>query len=114
MPRRVARSYLPLTPATFQILVAIGDGEKHGYAILKDVWQWASGEVRMSTGTLYDNLARLVDAGIIVESNRSPKIASNEERRRYYRVTEFGREVAIAEAQRMDQALTMAHTRKLI
>lgn len=114
MSRRVARSYLPLTPTTFQIVVALADTEKHGYRILKDVCQWTSSEGRLSTGTLYGNLARLVDAGIIVESHRSRKIASNDERRRYYRLTELGREVAIAEAERMEHALAIARTRKLI
>src|SRR5580693_9851944 len=103
----------PLTPAMFHVLIALADGEKHGYAILKEVARRTEGKVRLSAGTLYGNLARLESAGLIVESDERPAIGLDDERRRYYRLTDFGREVAIAEAERMDAALSQARAKKL-
>jgi DNA-binding PadR family transcriptional regulator len=104
---------LPLTPAMFHILLALADGEKHGYAILKEVARRTEDKVRLSTGTLYGNLARLESAGWIAESNRRPEAVLDDERRRYYRLTELGREVAVAEAERMEEALMQARAKKL-
>jgi DNA-binding PadR family transcriptional regulator len=106
-------SFLPMTPAMFHVLIALADGEKHGYAILKEVARRTEGQVRLSAGTLYGNLARLESAGLIVESDERPAIGLDDERRRYYRLTDFGREVAIAEAERMDAALSQARAKKL-
>ena len=106
-------SHLPVTPAMFQILLALADGEKHGYAILKEVAQRTEDKVRLSAGTLYGNLARLESLGLIAESQKRPEIRFDDERRRYYRLTEFGREVAVAEANRMDAALGQARAKKL-
>ena len=106
-------SFLPMTPAMFQVLVALADGEKHGYAILKEVARRTDDKVRLSAGTLYGILARLESAGLIVESDQRPARGLDDERRRYYRLTDFGREVAIAEAQRMDEALEQARAKKL-
>lgn len=108
-----SESYLPLTPAMFHILLALADGEKHGYAILKEVARRTDGKVQLSAGTLYGNLARLEGSGMILESNRRPEIGLDDERRRYYQLTEFGREVAVAEARRMQEALAQAHAKKL-
>lgn len=107
------QSFLPLTPAMFHILLALADGEKHGYAILKEVSRRTDGKVRLSAGTLYGNLARLQSDGLIAESSRRPEIVLDDERRRYYLLTEFGREVAVAEAQRMEEALAQARAKKL-
>jgi DNA-binding PadR family transcriptional regulator len=104
---------LPLTPAMFHILLALADGEKHGYAILKEVARRTDDKVRLSAGTLYGNLARLESAGWIAESDRRPDAVLDDERRRYYRLTEFGREVAVAEAERMEEALLQARAKKL-
>lgn len=104
---------LPLTPAMFHVLLALADGDKHGYAILKEVARRTEDKVRLSAGTLYGNLARLESAGMIVESDRRPAIGLDDERRRYYRLTEFGREVAVAEAQRMHEALAQAREKHL-
>ena len=104
---------LPLTPAMFHILLALADGEKHGYAILKEVARRTDDKVRLSAGTLYGNLARLEGAGWIAESNRRPEATLDDERRRYYRLTELGREVAVAEAERMEEALMQARAKKL-
>lgn len=112
--KRDTESFLPLTPAMFHILVALADGEKHGYAILKEVARRTEDKVRLSAGTLYGNLARLESAGLIAESNRRPEFALDDERRRYYRLTDFGREVAVAEAERMEEAIEHARATKLI
>jgi DNA-binding PadR family transcriptional regulator len=106
--------YLPLTPAMFQILVALADGEKHGYAVIKEVAVRTGGKVRLSAATLYGNLARLEGSGLIEESDRRPEFALDDERRRYYRLTELGRQVAMAEAQRMEEALDQARAKHLV
>jgi len=97
----------------FQILVALADGEKHGYAMIKEVALRTGGQVRLSAGTLYGNLARLEGSGLIQESDRRPEFALDDERRRYYRLTELGREVAIAEARRMEEAVGQARAKHL-
>lgn len=106
-------SFLPLTPAMFHILLALADGEKHGYAILKEVARRTQDKVKLSAGTLYGNLSRLEGEGLIAESSRRPELVLDDERRRYYLLTEFGREVAIAEAERMEAALSQARAKKL-
>jgi DNA-binding PadR family transcriptional regulator len=111
--KKLASSYLPLTPAMFHILLALADGEKHGYAIIKEILRRTDDKVRLSAGTLYGNLARLENSGWIVESNKRPEVGLDDERRRYYRLTELGRAVALAEAERMQQALEQAHAMKL-
>jgi DNA-binding PadR family transcriptional regulator len=111
--KKLALSFLPLTPAMFHILLALADGEKHGYAILKEVLRRTDDKVRLSAGTLYGNLARLENSGWIVESNKRPEVGLDDERRRYYRLTELGRAVALAEAERMQQALEQAYAMKL-
>jgi len=105
--------FLPLTSAMFQILLALADGNKHGYAILKDVSRRSEGKIRLSAGTLYGNLARLESAGLIAESSKRPEFSLDDERRRYYRLTDFGREVAVAEARRMEEAIAQAHAKHL-
>lgn len=106
-------SFLPLTPAMFHILLALADGEKHGYAILKEVARRTDDKVRLSAGTLYGNLARLESSGMIVESRNRPAVVLDDERRRYYRLTELGRSVAVAEARRMEEALSQARAKHL-
>src|ERR1700692_475799 len=94
-----------LTPAMFQVLLALGDGEKHGYAILKEVEEQTSGEVRLSTGTLYAIIKRLLTEGAIQECRNRPPQEEDDQRRRYYRLTMSGRQVAIEEAQRMERLI---------
>lgn len=103
----------PLTPAMFQILLALADGEKHGYAILKEVAMRTDDKVRLSAGTLYGNLARLESSGMIAESGKRPAFGLDDERRRYYKLTEFGRSVAVAEARRMEEVLSQARAKHL-
>ena len=112
--RRVPEELLPLTPGMFQVLIALADSEKHGYAIIKEVARRTEGRVRLSAGTLYTIIRRFVQEGVIAESAERPDPALDDERRRYYRLTEFGRAVARAEAVRMESALGMARAKKLI
>jgi len=112
-PDKAAES-LALTPAMFQVLLALGDQEKHGYAILKDVEEQTNGEVRLSTGTLYAIIKRLVGEGLIKECRNRPPADEDDQRRRYYRLTESGRGLAIAEAERMERLVATAREKHLL
>jgi len=112
--RRNPDDCLPLTPAMFEVLIALADGEKHGYAVLKEVSRRTDGRVTLSPGTLYAIIRRFVNDGIVAESDERPDAALDDERRRYYRMTDFGRDVAHAEAKRMETALGMARAKSLI
>ena|SRR5262245_31613004 len=103
--------YLPLTPAMFQVLVALADGEKHGYAIIKEVARRTEGKVQLRTATLYTVIRRLDESGLIAESAARPDPALDDERRRYYRLTEQGRAVAVAEADRLAETLAQARAK---
>jgi DNA-binding PadR family transcriptional regulator len=105
--------HLPLTPAVFHVLLALADGDKHGYAIMKEVDRRTDGKVRLSAGTLYGIVARLLNEGMISETERRPAPELDDERRRYYQLTRFGREVAAAEAGRMESAIALAHAKNL-
>ena len=111
--KREAEPLLPLTPAMFHVLLALADGEKHGYAILKEVSELTGGRVRLSAGTLYGIIKRLLQEEMIVESGRRPAAALDDERRRYYRLTEFGERVARAETARLQDMVAMARTKNL-
>jgi len=97
----------------FHVLLALADGEKHGYAILKEVKRRTDGKVQLSAGTLYGIIKRLNGEDWIVESTDRPAAGLDDERRRYYRLTELGRRVAVAEARRMEELLAMARNKKL-
>ncbi len=112
--KRSPDTLLPLTPAMFEVLIALADGEKHGYAIIKEVARRTAGEVSLSAGTLYAIVRRFEQEGVVQESDERPDPALDDERRRYYRLTAFGRQVAQAEAMRMETALKMAHAKNLI
>jgi DNA-binding PadR family transcriptional regulator len=104
---------LPLAPAMLHILIALGDGERHGYAVMQEVSERTAGKVRMSPGTLYGSIRKMLDEGLIEELfNRG--VAADDERRRYYRVTKFGRAVAAAEAERLAALLHHARVTGLI
>src|SRR5215813_2651858 len=105
-------SYLPLTPPVFHVLLAMADSDMHGYAILKEVEERTTGRVMLSTGTLYAIIKRLLNDGLIEEIDERPD--QDDERRRYYVLTGFGRKVAAAEAQRMAEMLEAARTKKLV
>jgi DNA-binding PadR family transcriptional regulator len=104
---------LPLTPVAFDILLALLDGDAHGYAIMRAVQERTEGETSLHAGTLYRALSRLVDAGLIEELTEVPPEASDQ-RRRYYRVTRRGRRVASAEARRLDAQLGAARAHGLL
>jgi DNA-binding PadR family transcriptional regulator len=104
----------PLTPAMFHVLLALAGDDLHGYAILKEVELRTGGKVKLSTGTLYGIIKRLLADGLIVERRARPTDANDDERRRYYRLTPQGREVAAAEAERMDEVLSIARARNLL
>jgi DNA-binding PadR family transcriptional regulator len=104
---------LPLPPAMFHILIALGEGERHGYAVMQDVAERTGGKVRMSPGTLYGSIRKMLDEGLIEELFRRGQTA-DDERRRYYRVTKFGRAVAAAEAERLTALLHHARLNGLV
>src|SRR5262245_56670630 len=103
---------LPLPPATFHILLALADEERHGYAILQDVEERTGGELRLSAGTLYRSIARMVEQGLIAEVTKR-RVLDDDERRRYYRLTPFGTAVARAEMRRLAQLVRLARARGL-
>jgi DNA-binding PadR family transcriptional regulator len=103
---------LPLPSATLHILLALAEGERHGYAIIQDIEARTDGELRMSAGTLYRSIARMVDQGLITEVARR-RTRADDERRRYYRLTSFGEAVARAEVRRLTQCVRHAVARGL-
>ena len=111
---REPESLLPLTPAVFHILLALVDGEKHGYAIMQEVTYRTEGKIRMGPGTLYGTIKRMLADGLIVESGARPDAKLDDERRRYYRLTDFGLRVTRAEAQRLAQLLQVAQSKHLL
>jgi DNA-binding PadR family transcriptional regulator len=108
-----AESLLPLPRASFHILVALADDDRHGYAVIKDVAARTGGALTLSPGTLYRSIDRMVQQGLIREISSRPAKGMRDERRRYYRITPFGRDVAIAESRRLAQMLELARARGL-
>jgi len=103
---------LPLPPATLHILLALSDGERHGYAIILDVEERTDGELRMSAGTLYRSVARMVEQGLISEVAKR-RTREDDERRRYYKLTAFGTAVARAELRRLEDLVRIGRARGL-
>jgi DNA-binding PadR family transcriptional regulator len=103
-----------LTPAMFQVLLALGDGEKHGYAILKEVEEQTDGQVRLSTGTLYAIIKRLLIEGAIQECRNRPPAEEDDQRRRYYRLSPLGLRVVAEEAERMERLVATARQKHLL
>jgi DNA-binding PadR family transcriptional regulator len=110
MPMNAVDDLLPLPPATLHILLALSDAERHGYAIIQDVEARTGGALRMSAGTLYRSVARMVEQGLILEVARR-RTRADDERRRYYRITAFGTAVARAEVRRLEQLVQLARAR---
>jgi DNA-binding PadR family transcriptional regulator len=108
------KPYQPLTPAVFHILLALTDGEKHGYAIKKDVEAQTSGRIKMGPGTLYGTIKRMLGAGMIEESDQRLDPATDDERRRYYRLTGLGRKVVIAESERLAEVVAVARQKQVL
>ena len=115
-PRPTAdpRSFLPLTPLAFQVLLALADEERHGYGIIREVESRTDGLIRLRSGSLYTLLQRLLDEDLIVESDERPAPEQDDERRRYYKVTELGRGVLAAEARRLESAVTEARRKHVL
>jgi DNA-binding PadR family transcriptional regulator len=107
-------SFLPLQPAVFHILIALADRDRHGYSIMQDVAARTDGKVQLSPGTLYSSIRRMLEQGLIQELSVSPDPTSTDERRRYYRLTKFGRRVAAAEAERLNSLLSQARATGLV
>jgi DNA-binding PadR family transcriptional regulator len=101
-------SLLPLPPATFHILMALAYEDRHGYAVIQDVAARTDGEIKLSAGTLYRSIQRMLDQGLLVETRERPAPEEDDERRRYYRITPFGGEVARAETRRLAHLVKMA------
>ncbi len=107
-------SFLPLTPAVFHILLALADGEKHGYAIMQEVEGATEGRVQMGPGTLYGSIKRMLAAGLIEESDDRPDPTLDDERRRYYRQTGLGRKVLRMETERMAELMALARRKHVL
>ena len=112
--RRTEPQSTPLPVSEFQILLALADEERHGYAIMREVTMRTNGEVQIGPGTLYGSIKRMVAAGLIEESDERPDPELDDERRRYYRITTLGRETAVAEARRMDRLVGIARAKRLL
>jgi DNA-binding PadR family transcriptional regulator len=111
--RAEIEALLPLPLATFHILLALADDDRHGYAVLQEVARRTGGEVKLSAGTLYRSIQRMLEDGLIVESRERPAPEEDDERRRYYRITPFGSAVARAEAARLSALVRMARAKGL-
>ena len=105
-----ADSLLPLPPAAFHILMAVADEDRHGYAIIQDVAERTGGELKLSAGTLYRSIQRMLEQGLLIETQERPAPELDDERRRYYRITPFGTAVARAEARRLMQLVKLARS----
>jgi len=107
-------SLLPLPTAVFHILIALADRDRHGYSIMQDVAARTDGKVRLSAGTLYSSIRRMLEQGLIEELAQSPDPSSTDERRRYYRLTRFGKRTAAAEVERFHTLLQQARATGLV
>ena len=108
------QTLLPLTPTVFHMLLALADGEKHGYAIMQAVEAETGGQMRIRIGSLYGTLKRMLDAGLITETDERPDPNLDDERRRYYGLTGSGRRVLAAETNRLAQALAIAKKKHVL
>jgi len=104
---------LPLSPAVLNILLSLADKERHGYGIMREVEERTGGRTKLGPGTLYGSIKRMLADGLIEESDERPDPAIDDQRRRYYRITDFGRRVAGAEAERLSGLVETARARKL-
>lgn len=104
---------LPLKPAVFHILLALMDGEQHGYGIMRAIDRFTDGQMKIGPGTLYRSIRQMLDTGLIAESDERPDPELDDERRRYYRLTQRGRRVTQAEVNRLSALLRVAQGRGL-
>lgn len=108
MAQKSAAEHLPLSPPMFHVLLSLAQGERHGYLIMKEVEERTGGGVRLSTGTLYGIIKRLLDTDMVEE------VATDDPRRRAYKLTSFGKTVARAEAERLESLVDAARTTRLL
>jgi DNA-binding PadR family transcriptional regulator len=107
-------SLLPLQPAVFHILIALADRDRHGYSIMQDVSARTGSKVVLSAGTLYSSIRRMLEQGLIEELASSPEPENTDERRRYYRLSRYGRRVAAAEVERLESLVAQARVTGLV
>lgn len=113
-PAADPRSLLPLTPIVFQVLLALAGGDRHGYGIIREVDRRTDGLIVLRTGTLYTVLKRLLELDLVEESDKRPAPDEDDERRRYYRVTAFGKAVTEAEARRLESVVALARDKRVL
>ena len=106
--------WLPLTPAMFHILLALADKDRHGYDIMREVDERSEGQTRLGPGTLYGSIKRMLRDGWIEELDERPDPELDDERRRYYRLSKFGRRVMVAEAERLEKLVKSARSKKVL
>ena len=106
--------FLPLTPAMFNILLALADGEKHGYAMMLEVEANTEGAIKMGPGTLYGSIKRMLASGLIEESDERPDPSLDDERRRYYRLSGLGQRALHLEAQRLERQVSVARFKQVL
>jgi DNA-binding PadR family transcriptional regulator len=107
-------SFLPLTAVEYEIMLALADAARHGYGVLLEVERRTSGAVRLRAGTLYRAINRMLQTGLLEETENRPDPALDDQRRRYYRLSSLGRQVAAAESERLDCALREARAKHLL
>jgi DNA-binding PadR family transcriptional regulator len=114
MKTREPDAFIPLTPAVFHILLCLADSDRHGYAIMREVNSQSSGTVKLGPGTLYTAIRRLLDSGLIKESDERPDPELDDTRRRYYSLTSLGQRVMLAEIKRLGNLVRAGRATKLI
>lgn len=114
MATRDSQGPMSLSPPEFQILLALADGEKHGYAIMQEVQTRSAGRTRLGPGTLYGAVKRMLGGGLVEETEERPDPQLDDQRRRYYRLTDAGRRLAIAEAERLAELVRTARDKQLL
>jgi DNA-binding PadR family transcriptional regulator len=112
--RRSAEDVLPISPIALQVLLAIADGDRHGYAIRKEIERRTDGQIALGTSSLYAVLKRLLAEGLVEEAPERPAPALDDERRRYFRLTPFGRRAAVAELKRLETVLAHGRAKRLL
>ena len=110
--QRNPETLLPLTPAIFHILLALAGGDRHGYGIMQEVNDFTAGKLRLGPGTLYRSIKQMLAEGLIIEWDERPDPAIDDQRRRYYRLTDFGQQVLNAETERLEHLLQIARARQ--
>jgi DNA-binding PadR family transcriptional regulator len=102
------KDYVPLSPAVFHILLSLAEGERHGYALKREIALRTGGKLKLGPGVLYGSINKMLEQGLIEESDDRPDAHLDDERRRYYRITSHGRKVAQADAARMNELVRLA------